>query len=66
MPDIPLENLLEKTGSLFKLTNLAAKRAMELNTGMKKLVEAEPNEKPTTIAIKEIADGKVKLKTGKE
>ena len=57
-----MEVLLQKTGSLFKLSNLAAARAMELNSGMKKLVDAAPNEKVTTIAIKEIANDKVKLK----
>jgi len=62
MGDVSLEVLLQKTGSLFKLSNLAAARAMELNSGMKKLVDAAPNEKVTTIAIKEIANDKVKLK----
>ena len=38
---------------------------MELNSGMKKLVDAGPNEKLTTIAIREIAEGKVKLKIAK-
>jgi DNA-directed RNA polymerase omega subunit len=62
MKDIPRENLLAKISSLYKLTNLASMRAMELNSGMKKLVEADPKEKLTSVAIREIADGKVKLK----
>jgi len=62
MEEISLERLLEKTGSIFKLSNMAAARAMELNSGMKKLVDAEPSEKVTTIAIMEIANDKVKLK----
>ena len=62
MVDIPREELLEKVDSLFKLCNLAAMRANELNSGMKKLVDADPREKVTTIAIKEIAENKVKLK----
>jgi DNA-directed RNA polymerase omega subunit len=37
-------------------------RAMELNVGMKKLVEANPKEKVTTTAIREIAAGKVKMR----
>ncbi len=61
MKSIALEDLLAKTGSLFKLTNLAARRARELNDGMKNLVEAGPKEKVTSVAIREIADGKVKL-----
>ena len=65
MSDVPLEVLLDKVESIFKLTNLAAARAMELNGGMKKLVPFEPKEKMTTIAIREIANGKVKLKLKK-
>ncbi|MCK4852111.1 MAG: DNA-directed RNA polymerase subunit omega [Candidatus Omnitrophica bacterium] len=62
MKEIALEDLLKKVESLFELSNLAARRAMELNSGMKKLVVSHPNEKVTTVAIREIADGKVKLK----
>ena len=62
MNEIALQDLLAKEESIFKLTNMAAARAMELNGGMKKLVPAGPKEKMTTIAIREIAYGKVKLK----
>ncbi len=65
MKEIALESLLDKVESIFKLTNLAAARAIELNGGMKKLVDAGPKEKLTTIAIREIANGKVKIKEGK-
>lgn len=64
MTDVSRDVLMEKTGSVYKLCNLAALRAIELNSGIKKLIEAEPNEKVTTIAIREIAQGKVKLKAG--
>ena len=57
-----IEILLKKTGSLFKLTNLAAERAIELNSGMKKLVDGPHGEKVTVTAVREIANGKVKLK----
>jgi DNA-directed RNA polymerase omega subunit len=61
MAKIPRQELLNKATSLFKLCNMAAMRAIELNSGMKKLVE-----KVTTTAIREIAAGKVKFKeTGK-
>ena len=66
MEEVSRDNLLEKTGSLYKLCNLAAMRAMELNSGMKKLVEADPLEKMTTVALKEIAMDKVKLKILKD
>ena len=56
MEIVERDKLIEKVGSIYKLCNLAAMRAMELNGGMKKLVDAEPNEKVTTVAIKEIAE----------
>lgn len=62
MENISRDQLIEITGSIYKLCNMAAGRAIELNGGMKKLVDAEPNEKVTTIAIKEIAEGKVTMK----
>jgi len=65
MEEIALEELLMKTGSIFKLSNMAAMRAMELNEGMKKLVDADPKEKLTSVAIKEIINDKVKLKQEK-
>lgn len=60
--NIARDVLLEKTGSIYKLCNLAAMRAMELNSGLKKLVDTDPQEKITTVAIKEIAEDKVKIK----
>ena len=65
MEHVSRERLIGQIGSIYKLCNLAALRAMELNSGMKKLVEADPNEKITTLAIKEIAEGKVKMKEDK-
>lgn len=65
MKKMALETLLKETPSIFELSNMAAMRAMELNGGMKKLVEANPKDKFTTIALKEIFDGKVKLKKRK-
>jgi DNA-directed RNA polymerase omega subunit len=62
MREVPRDKLIENVGSIYKLCNLAAMRAMELNVGMKKLVEADPKEKVTTTAIREIAAGKVKMK----
>ena len=56
---IPLEDLLKKTGSLYKLVNLAAKRALQLNEGSPKLIENEELSKYSTIALKEIMEEKV-------
>ena len=65
MERVGRDELMKKIGSIYKLCNLAAIRAMELNSGMKKLVDAEPDEKVTSIAIREIAEDKVKLKGAK-
>ncbi len=59
--EVEREILLTKVTSIYKLCNLAAMRAMEINGGMKKLVDADPNEKATSVAIREIAQDKVKL-----
>lgn len=62
MMEISRDVLMEKVGSVYKLCNLAALRAIELNSGMKKLIDTDPSEKITTTAIREIAMDKVKLK----
>lgn len=62
MSHIPIEELLDKTGySVYKLTVLAAKRAIELNAGSPRLVETQAV-KPTTIAMEEVRQGRVRLK----
>jgi len=59
MMEVPIEDLLEKTGSIFKLTMLAAKRTAELNEGYKPKIEVGKNQKNASIALKEIALGKI-------
>ncbi|MFH1664702.1 MAG: DNA-directed RNA polymerase subunit omega [Candidatus Omnitrophota bacterium] len=66
MEEFSLEKMIEQAGSIYKLCNLAALRAMELNSGMKKLVDADPREKLTTVALREIAAGKVRIKLSKK
>lgn len=61
-----VENLLSKSGnSLYKLVVIASKRALELAEGKPKLIEdaSLANTKPSTIALKEVGQGKVKLKS---
>ncbi len=60
---IPVEDLLKKTNSIYKLVILASRRASELNTGMPKLVEFN-SERPGSIALEEIGQGKVTFKVG--
>ena len=56
------DDLLKNTGnSIYKLVILAAKRAIELNNGMPKLVDHAPG-KSGSIALEEIKQGKVRLK----
>ena len=63
MSYIPLENLIDKTqGSMYKLVTLVSRRALELAEGSPRLVEAPQDMKITTLAMKEIAEGKVSLK----
>jgi len=65
MSYVPTQELLAKTNSLYKLVILAAKRAGELNAGAPRMIETE-GERISTIALEEIAEGKVKLKTEKK
>lgn len=60
MPYVALETLLDKSGgSIYKLVILAAKRALEIAEGQPKLVAAAASVKPSTVALHEIAEGKV-------
>lgn len=59
----PLEKLLPKAGhSIYRLVLMAAKRATELADGAGKLIDFPSSEKTTTIALEEVAAGKVELK----
>ncbi len=61
MITIPMEDLLKKTNSSFKLVNLAAKRTIELNEGYKPKVELGPGAKNCAIALSEIAEGRLEF-----
>lgn len=63
MPNVPLEKMLDKTNSsIYKLVIVASKRALEIAEGQPKLVAAEASIKPSTVALMEIAAGKVTYK----
>ena len=62
---IPVEKLLEKSGSLYKLVIVAAKRALELSEGAPKLVPGGAKEKPALAALREIAEGKIGIRVKK-
>jgi DNA-directed RNA polymerase omega subunit len=60
MDYVAVEKLLDKSnGSIYKLVILASKRALEIAEGQPKLVEANIATKPSTVALYEIAEGKV-------
>ena len=60
------EMLGKAENSIYKLVNLAAKRALEIAEGQPKLTEDKANIKPSTVALHEIAGGKVEAKKIKQ
>ena len=62
MARITVEDCLEKVDSQYDLVLLAKERALQLNAGDKALVP-EKNDKNTVLALREIGDGKISLKT---
>ncbi len=66
MEYVPLEKLVDKSGgSVYKLVNLASKRALEIAEGQPILVRVNNSTKPSTIALYEITEGKVQYKKAK-
>ncbi len=61
MTYISIEELLKKTGSVYKLVILASRRALELNKGAVPLVKEKKTSKLSTIALREIQEGKISL-----
>ena len=59
MSRVTVEDCLENVDNRFQLVMLATKRARQIATkGFEPLV-AEENDKPTVIALREIAEGKI-------
>jgi DNA-directed RNA polymerase omega subunit len=59
----PLEKLLDKArGSVYKTVILASKRALEIAEGQPSLIQAAAAVKPSTLALREIAQGKCHVK----
>lgn len=57
MARITVENCLKKIPNRFQMVLVAAYRARQLTQGHKPMVDAK--DKPSVIALREIADGKV-------
>ena len=62
MARITVEDCLEKIDSQYDLVLLAKERASQLTAGDKSLVP-EDNDKNTVISLREIAEGKISVKT---
>ena len=73
----PIDDLLEKVDSKYGLVVEAAKRARQINAYTRQLednqldyfgplVEAEPDEKPLSIALREVAEDKLRVIPGDE
>ncbi len=58
MARITVEDCLENIGNIFEMVLVAAKRARRVAHGAEPMVERE-NDKPTIIALREIAAGHV-------
>jgi DNA-directed RNA polymerase subunit omega len=58
MARITVEDCLEHVDNRFQLVLMASRRARQLARGIEPLVEWE-NDKPTVVALREIAEGKV-------
>ncbi|MCM8813433.1 MAG: DNA-directed RNA polymerase subunit omega [Candidatus Omnitrophica bacterium] len=59
---VPTEELLKKSGSVFKLVLIASQRAAELNIGAHPRVDVSRAEKNGSVALREIAEGKVEVR----
>ena len=62
MARITVEDCIDRITNRFELVLLATKRARQITRGSTPLVEVE-NDKPTVIALREIAEGKIDAAT---
>ena len=58
MARITVEDCLDNIGNIFEMVLVAAKRARRIAHGADPMVELE-NDKPTVIALREIAEGHI-------
>ena len=59
MARITVEDCLSAVDNRFELVMVSSKRARALATGGKEPLVAEEGDKPTVLALREIADGKI-------
>jgi len=66
MARVTVEDCLENVDNRFELVMLATKRARQLATGGHEPKVSIDNDKPTVLALREIADGSVNKQTLEE
>lgn len=59
MARVTVEDCLDKLDNRFELVLVASKRARQISTGGKEPKVAWENDKPTVVALREIAEGHV-------
>ena len=59
MARVTVEDCIEKTEGVFSLIKLASQRARRIANGAETLLDDEENDKPTVVALREIAEGHV-------
>lgn len=59
MARVTVEDCLENVDNRFELVMVASKRARQIATGGKDPMVLEESDKPTVIALREIADGHI-------
>ncbi|MBP8932959.1 MAG: DNA-directed RNA polymerase subunit omega [Candidatus Atribacteria bacterium] len=57
---LSIDELVKKTENRYYLTTIVAKRSKQLNQGAKPLIEVQQPTKPLFIALKEVAEDKIK------
>ena len=57
MARVTIEDCIEKTEGVFSLIKLASKRARRIANVAETLVDDHQNDKPTVLALREIAEG---------
>ena len=57
MARVTVEDCLEHVDDIFDLVKIASKRARRIANGAETLLEDEENDKPTVLALREIAEG---------
>ena len=57
MARVTVEDCLENVNGIFDLVKIASKRARRIANGGESLLEDTENDKPTVLALREIAEG---------